>query len=78
MVVVSVDEMVDAIQPDKSDHDEVDGNDEIQQSRHNQDQDARYEGLSDISQQFQKGSPKRSNRNAMPKMEMQITNAQAR
>ena len=44
MSEISVDEMVDAIQPDKSDHDKVDGNDVVQQSRHNQDQDARCEG----------------------------------
>jgi len=44
MVVVSVDEMVDAVQPDKSYHYEVDGNDVVQQSRQNQDQNARYEG----------------------------------
>jgi hypothetical protein len=41
---VSVDEMIDAIQPDKSDDDKVNGNDIVQQSRHNQDQDARDEG----------------------------------
>jgi hypothetical protein len=39
-----MDEMVDAIQPHKSDHDEVDGNDVVQQSRQNQDQNARDEG----------------------------------
>ena len=44
MAEVSVDEMVDAIQPDKPDDDEVDCNDVIQQARQNQDQDARDEG----------------------------------
>ena len=39
--VVSVDEMIDAVEPDKPDHDKIDGNDVVQQSRHNQDQDAR-------------------------------------
>ena len=37
---VSVDEMVDSIQSDESDDDKVDGNDVIQQTRQNQDQDA--------------------------------------
>jgi len=41
---VSVDEMVDAVQPDKPDHDKVDGYDVIQQTWQNQDQDARDEG----------------------------------
>jgi hypothetical protein len=44
MVEVSVDEMVDAVQPDKPDYDKVDGNNVVQQSRQNQDQDARGEG----------------------------------
>ena len=44
MCGVSVDEMIDAVEPDKPDHDKVDGNDIVQQSRHNQDQDARDEG----------------------------------
>ena len=44
MSEVSVDEMIDAVEPDKPDNDKVDGNDVIQQSWHNQDQDARDEG----------------------------------
>ena len=36
--------MIDAVQPRKPDQDKVDGNDEVQQPRHNQDQDARDEG----------------------------------
>jgi hypothetical protein len=44
MVEVSVDEMVDAVQPDKPDYDKVDGNNVVQQSWQNQDQDARGEG----------------------------------
>jgi len=32
--------MIDAVQPHKPDQDKVDGNDEIQQPRHNQNQDA--------------------------------------
>ena len=40
---VSVDKMINAVQPDKPDDDKVNGNDEVQQSRHNQDQDARDE-----------------------------------
>jgi hypothetical protein len=40
MLEVSVDEMIDAVQPNKPHDDEVEGHDVIQQSRHNQDQDA--------------------------------------
>jgi uncharacterized protein involved in tellurium resistance len=36
--------MIDAVQPHKPDQDKVDGNDEVQQPRHNQDRDARDEG----------------------------------
>ena len=36
--------MIDAVQPHKPHQDKVDGNDEVQQPRHNQDQDARDEG----------------------------------
>ena len=34
---VSVDEMIHTVKPNKPDHDKVDGNDVVQQSRHNQD-----------------------------------------
>jgi hypothetical protein len=37
---VSVDKMIDAVQPNKPDDDKIKGNDVVQQSRHNQDQDA--------------------------------------
>ena len=36
--------MIDAVQPHQPDQDKVNGNDEVEQSRHNQDQDARDEG----------------------------------
>jgi hypothetical protein len=36
--------MIDAVQPHMPDQNKVDGNDEVQQPRHNQDQDARDEG----------------------------------
>ena len=36
--------MIDAVQPHKPDQDKVDGNDEVQQPRHNQDRDACDEG----------------------------------
>jgi hypothetical protein len=36
--------MIDAVQPHKPNQDKVDGNDEVQQPRHKQDQDARDEG----------------------------------
>jgi hypothetical protein len=39
-----MDKMIDAVQPDEPDNDKVDGNDEVQQSRHDQDQDACDEG----------------------------------
>lgn len=41
---LQADEMIDAVQPHKPDQDKVDGNDEVQQPRHNQDQDAGNEG----------------------------------
>ena len=41
---MSVHEMIDAVQPDKPDGDKIEGDDVVQQSRHNQDQDARDEG----------------------------------
>src|SRR5258708_5087455 len=40
----SADEMIDAVQSDESDDDEVDGDDVVQQSRHDQDQNAGDEG----------------------------------
>jgi hypothetical protein len=40
----SLDEMIDAVQPDKPNHYQVDGNDVVQQSRQNQNQDTRGEG----------------------------------
>jgi len=36
--------MIDAVKPDKPDQDKVEGNDEVQQPRHNQNQDACDEG----------------------------------
>ena len=36
--------MIDAVQSNKPDQDKVDGNDEVQQPRHNQNQDACDEG----------------------------------
>jgi hypothetical protein len=44
MVEVSVDEMVDAVQTNKPDYDKINCNNVVQQSRQNQDQDARSEG----------------------------------
>ena len=41
---LQADEMIDAVQPHKPDQDKVDGNDEVQQPRHKQDQDACEEG----------------------------------
>ena len=39
-----MDEMIDAVQPNKPDGDKVERNDVVQQSRHNEDQDACDEG----------------------------------
>ncbi len=39
-----MDEMIDTVQPNEPDDDKVEGNDVVQQSRHNQDQDACDDG----------------------------------
>lgn len=41
---ILADEMVDAVESDQAYHDEVDGDDEVQQPRHDQDQDAGDKG----------------------------------